>query len=276
MTQRESACLVAMFMGAESDALALLRDLQARWPLTRDDRVTLGQFVAIHIVRTPSFAGWLRQLGAKTAGEVLAEEDRLDEEQTAQMEEMFRGDRMHARTLLRQIPRIGSVLCSMHWSVVEFHEDWLISSDQPVVLLPPPPHSISPASVIPPYGVMGALEGRFTLDPRRALLLSWREEQDEPWLNGTRPHACSINCALKAQALKEWFCVPGTRPPFISPRLFQERVFPISGYSAQQVIASRRRQGAERLAKKMVEEQTPDNEMRWVRVRDRPVPTSTV
>lgn len=25
----------------------------------------------------------------------------------------------------------------MHWSVVEFEEDWLISSDQPVVLLPP-------------------------------------------------------------------------------------------------------------------------------------------
>ncbi len=108
------------------------------------------------------------------------------------------------------------------------------------------------------------------MDPRRALLLTWREEWDEPWLNGARAHACSINCALKAQTFQEWFCRPGTAPPFLSPPILQERTLPISsdllpGYTVESAAASRRRHATDSLIDKMVEEQTPANQMRWVR-----------
>jgi hypothetical protein len=48
----------------------------------------------------------------------------LDEQQIAAVAEVLRDQRIHANSLLRQIPRIASALCSMHWSVVEFEEDW--------------------------------------------------------------------------------------------------------------------------------------------------------
>ena len=52
------------------------------------------------------------------------------------MADVFRGDRTHVNSLLRQIPRLASLLCSMRWSVVEFDEDWLVTCDQPLVLVP--------------------------------------------------------------------------------------------------------------------------------------------
>jgi hypothetical protein len=61
-----------LFSTVESDALRLLADLQDHWPLTkRDDRAALGQFLAIHIVRMPSFGGYLRQLGKRRPGRCL-------------------------------------------------------------------------------------------------------------------------------------------------------------------------------------------------------------
>lgn len=134
---------------------------------------------------------------------------------------------MHADSLLRQIPRVGSALGSMHWTLVEFPADWLITSDEPVVMLGPPPRAVSPASAIGPYS-FNAVEARFTLDPRRVLLLTWLDGPDEPWLTGQREHACSVNCAVRAQALEEWFSKPGTIPPFIASRTLEPQISLIS------------------------------------------------
>ncbi len=258
----------------ESDALALLANLKSRWPLTDEDRVTLGRFVSLHIVRTPAFGKWLRTLGNKTAKEVLAEaavKHDLDEEQLAPYAERLASPHMHAQTLLRQVNRVASPLLGMHWSIIEFPEDLLIGCDQPVVLIPcARPDRITPASAIPPFGVMGTFEGRFTLDPRHALLMTWVESGEEPWLTGDRIGASHINASLKAQAVDEWFRRPETVPPFISAPLLEERVDPISpalfhGYTPQRAVASPRRHAAERSVIKMVEEQAPDEDVRWVR-----------
>ncbi len=123
----------------ELDALALLANLESRWPLVDEDRVTLGRFVSLHIVRTPAFGKWLRALGNKTAKEVLAEaavKHELDEEQLAPYAERLASPHMHAQTLLRQVNRAASLLLSMHWSIIEFPGDLLIGCDQPVVLIP--------------------------------------------------------------------------------------------------------------------------------------------
>jgi hypothetical protein len=266
----------ARFSRVESDALGLLAHLEDRWPLDERDRAALGQFIASHIVRLPSFGGALRQFCVIAAREMLAEkapEHGLDEQQVAVVAEHLRSQLFHARDLLRQIPRIASALCSMHWTVVEFENDWLISCDQPVVLLARGQRDISPASAIQPYGLMNTFEGRFTLDPHHALLLTWHHEPDGAWLRGARAHACSINCALKAQTLQEWFCRPGTAPPLLSPPILEERVFPIApdllpGYTMESASASGRRHAAEALISKIIEGEPLANEVRWTRVND--------
>lgn len=264
------------FSRIESDALRLLSRLKDRWPLADADRAALGQFLAIHIVRLPSFGGNLRQFEARAMRKVLQEkapEHGLTERQAAAITEQQRSHLAHANNLLRQVPRIASALCSMHWTIVEFDHDWLISCDQPVVLLAAEQRNVSPASAIQPFGLMNTFEGRFTLDPRRALLLTWHEVPDGSWLSGERPQACSINCALKAQTLREWFCRPGTAPPFLTPPILRDEVLPISisllpGYTLERASASRRRHAAEQLIANVIEEQTPPNEVRWTRVSD--------
>jgi hypothetical protein len=83
----------------ESDALRLLENLKSRWPLTDEDRVTLGRFVSLHIVRTPVFSEWLRALGSKTAKAVLAEaavEHDLNDEQIAPYAERLASPQMRS------------------------------------------------------------------------------------------------------------------------------------------------------------------------------------
>lgn len=258
----------------ESDGLRLLRNLQRRWPL-RDtaDRAALGLLLAIHVVRTPTFSGELRLVGERANREVLADgvpKYGLDEQQVALVAEQLRDHQAHADSLIRQVPRVASALCSMHWSVVQFDDDLLITCDQPMVLLPFVPGPITPASALPTTGFLNTVEGRFTLDPRHVLLLTWHEALDGPWLAGSYAHACSVNCALRAQSLDEWFHRPGTNPPFLTPPILEESVAPLSlsllpGYTTERAVASRRRQAAEGVIDRLVEEMTPGL-MRWVRV----------
>lgn len=108
--------LEAAFGRMESDALCLLRPLPERWPLTDPaDRAALGLLVAIHIVRMPASSGEMRLLGERASREILAEHGQslgLDEQQVAIVAERLRGHDVHADTLLRQVPRIASALCS--------------------------------------------------------------------------------------------------------------------------------------------------------------------
>jgi hypothetical protein len=147
--------------------------------------------------------------------------------------------------------------------------------------LPYVPSPITPASAITPQGLAATLEARFTLDPRRALLLSWRETEEET-LAGTYAQACSINCALKKQTLQEWFCRPGSNPALYSfPLITEPPVYPISiellpGYGVASAASSGRRQAAERIVFEMIEDQTPPSQMRWVRVDEGTAFTASV
>ena len=256
----------------ENRALDVLAALPTRWPLLGKNRSALGAFMAMHIVRMPSYGALVRQMGERATRDVLSEtEHDLDAEQIAEVEAWLRGDGVHADTLWRHVVRFASFLCSMHWTLVEVERDWLITGDQPVVLLPPVPQPITPASALLPAGLSYTLEGRFTLDPRRAVLMTWSEDPEERWVSGSHAQACSINFAIKAQALQEWFSLPGTTPPLLSPPLLQEWVYPISqellpGYTVPQAGASGRRAHAERIVREMVEGTPQNNKIRWVRV----------
>lgn len=253
----------------EHRALDVLSDLNSRWPLRGDDRGALGIFMAIHVVRTPAYGALIRQTGARVDEEILAENAAklgLTSEEVKVYAELLRGDEIHANTLTGQARYIGSYLASMHWSMVEFDEP-LITGDQPVVLLPALPTPVTPAMALMPAGLAATFEGRFTVDPHHALVMSWDEDPTEPMLQGSYRQACSINAALKAQAMFEWYSQPGTTPPFLMLPYLEERVYAISqelrpGYSVERARASGRRQHAERIIDKMVEGEHP-GQMPW-------------
>lgn len=260
------------FGKAEDAALKVISKIDARWPLTAEDRTHVSLLLAVHIVRSPAFGGAMRQIGAKANREVVAEGAvtyDLDEKQSRELEAEFGKERYHVEALLRQLPRITSFLNSMHWTLVEFDADWVITSDQPVVLLPylPVPHT--PASAVPmQLGLAATLEGWFTLNPRTLLLLSWQGGADAR-VGGEHRHACSVNCALRAQTLLEWFSRPGSRPPFLSPPILQPEISRISlellhGYSVALAAESERRKRAEQIVMRMVQDQTPAKELHWV------------
>jgi hypothetical protein len=253
------------FGQCETRAVQKLRDIKDRWPVNRDDRADVAQFVAIHIVRTPSFGVLLR----RTSDEAITAEaarERLAPEAFAAAAKLLKGPRMQASALLGQITRIGSILGSMQWSLLRFERAMLITSDQPVCLLPLASIPPSPASAVPEHGFLDTIEVWFPVDPRHLLLMTWRDAADAGTvLDGTYQQACSVNCWLRAQALEEWVSTPGSAPPFLMPPVLTPQVYPLSsemfpGYTA----STQRRATADKMMTAMIEEDAPRDMMRWV------------
>lgn len=259
----------------EDRALRALRKLDRVWPLEGEHRAMLAEFIVLHIVRTPAFRVFLRSVSeeAINSGEFRS---RVKSEDRAQATRHFRGDRMHAATLLGQIGRIASLLCGMHWSLIRFDDDLLATSDQPVVILPlirPRSGVHSAASVIPPDGYMETIEIRLSLDPKTLLLMSWASGEDrlEPLL-GTFNQACNANCAVTAQADKEWFSKPGKHAPRLTPPTLQPLVYPVSpelivGYDVAVASRSLRRQIASEDMQRMIRDSTDRDRIHWAQAR---------
>lgn len=261
------------FNKVESPVLRLLRNLPERWPLSTEDRGALAQFVAVHVIRTPAFGAFARRAGDRalesSVREVAAQHN-IDENELAAAAQVMKDQRQHVRNLLGQIGRIGSMFGNMQWNLVQFEWDWLITSDQPVVMLPLQGAVMSPASSVPASGFRDLMEVFFTLDPRQLLLMTWAEAPDSAQpLIGNHRQACSVNCAVRAQALTEWVSRPGMTPPFHAPPILQPTIYPIStellpGYSVQVAANSHRRAAANQLMTKLIEENAPRDRMTWV------------
>lgn len=105
----------------------------------------------------------------------------------------------------------------MHWCLVRFDRDLLATSDHPLVIIPFGPYTLNPASVIPESGLVDTVEVRFPVDPRTLLLMAWSDPGAPDSVVGTYRAACNSNSAVVAQALEEWFYLPGTTPSFLVP-----------------------------------------------------------
>lgn len=261
------------FSKTENGALRLLRKLGERWPLSTDDRGLLAEFVAMHVIRTPAFGAFVRSSGGRALDKAVheqAEQHGVSEDELAAAAQGMRSQRYHVETLLGQIGRVGSAFGNMQWNLVRFDQDWLITSDQPVVVVPQGDGSVSPASSVPAFGLLNAMEAFFALDPRQLLLMTWVDKEDGvQLLSGTRRQACSVNCAIRAQALTEWFSCPGTMPPFLAPPVLEPSSYPIStellpGYILSVAARSERRAAANELMMRMIEENAPRDRMKWV------------
>ena len=251
----------------EDRAPRILRELLLRWPLGREDRSRAQPVRRAPLA--PAFGVILRTL----TDETIAERRELWRRWPRTFERAARwlqGHRSYTNAALGQISRIASALSSMHWCIVVFDTDTLVTSDHPVVAIPFGPYSLSPASVTPSTGVINTVEVRFAVNAQTLLLMTWLEASDSATpLPGDFRAACNTNSAVTAQALQEWFYRPSTTPHFVVPPWLERDISPIAprllaGYSLAAAQASRRRHETGRLMCEITEKQLPRTAIRWV------------
>jgi uncharacterized protein DUF4238 len=201
----------------------LLADVEASWPLRGDDdrRGLLGQFLALHVIRTDAAKRWFAEAREESLAGVQEGWDQgLPFHQFAGH---IRSDKERALKLMALINKLASGFASMHWTLLRFDEPMLLTCDQPVCPVPlldeGERHEVDPT---PARGWINTIEVRFPLSPQLGLLASWYPgpERDQP-LRGSWAQAVNLNGALRAQASRQWFHDPRRIPP-LPPAIFRE------------------------------------------------------
>jgi hypothetical protein len=228
----------------ERPASRVLREVEGRWPLDLADKATLAQLFALQVVRGPR---WRRERTLMTEQQV--EQFRADggfrpkPGQAASEEDIYQRNLdalTSASHLLPEMIVLGSkismALASMHWTLIEFVRPYLAMSEHPVSIWPMSDQSRKPQpSHLRQFGLLNMLEVRVPLSPSLAVLMTWRNDPDEPKpIAGRKQHAANINAFTVAEAELEWFYNPG----FPKPQLANGRLLPLSpelvaGYSAE-------------------------------------------
>ncbi len=251
----------------ENDAIAVLRSIGARWPIPVEGRITIAFLIGIHLWRNPAGLDRLTQLQLFNIDRRLAEYRRtMSSTQIEQLIAEVTSERYRVGYLLQTLPRVASMLLSMYWSLVEFDEPLLATSDQPVMVFPllEVGHSV-PIAPLPPSGLIDTEEIRMPVGPHHALVLTWPNQPDETEpVAGTDEIASELNRAVIAQADREWFHRPGRRPTTLRPYDFGARhCTPVgrlilSDYDAQVAAISPRRQHTLLNLNHMIEEDLDD------------------
>jgi len=236
----------------EGEVGGLLGELSPRWPLRlgSNERVKLARFLALHALRTPGWRRLVPMLGERVINEDPEYLSQRFNRSVADMSSEANSDDWLAETLKAQVPLLGNVLAAMHWSLVEFAEPALITSDQPLVAIPfdeaGADETVPP---LPAAGLLHTLEYRFAVDPRRLLVLTWIDSHEPaapsrgtPWI------AATANRSARAQADAEWFHHRAIVPLFVAPPFvpaagdyepLSPRILPY--YSTYRALVSQRR-----------------------------------
>ena len=240
---------------AESKAAPLLREVDARWPLSVDDKFTLAAFFAIQLTRGPQWIEWYERATYRflddehRAGrlEAAAAEGGMSTDDVHQtLAQDFLGDTERLSRMLIQGQKATSALGSMHWTLLEFQAPIVATSDQPIVMWPLEARSRPPGPNELDGGLMMTLEFRIPLSSTLALLLTWADLRDnEPHrVRGRRQHAANLNAFTVAQADRQWFHLPGTSPPTASGQLLPVSPELVAGYDRRVPETSLRRSKA--------------------------------
>jgi hypothetical protein len=233
------------------DAFAAVR---RESPLSLQTRSTLAQFIALHVVRTPAFRRWFEP--TRDASIEQYRDQFPNATKFERWRQEMRSDEERAKKLLSLINKLGSVIGSMHWTLLRFDERRLITSDQPVCPVPLlTPGVIHPIEAMPADGWLDTCEIRFPISPQIALLATWYMGPERASLTGMWRHAVNINASVAQQAVNQRFQVPDVEPAMPGAIFLDRRplLAPISidvlaGYSLAAARESpRRRQTAEEL-----------------------------
>jgi Protein of unknown function (DUF4238) len=211
----------------EDKGVFALKQLGESWPPDQEARIDIGCFVGVHMVRNPSF---LEMTAALSEAQFSRKKDSYEQTMSAeQIDEMlayFRSSRFQVEYLLDLVPKQASLLASTHWTLLEFPEPLLATSDQPVSVVPFLDDGTTvDVAAAPQTGFLDSEEIRFPISPHRALLLTWIEGFDkEAVVLAEDRVATELNRAVIAQADREWFHHPGRRATRLNPMDFGDRL----------------------------------------------------
>jgi Protein of unknown function (DUF4238) len=203
--------------GYETRGIEALGRLKERWPLERGsgalDRLAISELVAVHTVRNPAFRHHLDRLRTANVARTIREGTLRQEAEVAFIVESG-SERFAVEHLLSLVPKTASLIASAHWTLIEFPDRLLATSDQPVTIVPILPEGTrAPVDPAPRGSILFSQEFRFPVDPSHALLFTWAEGRDTPVVvTGTDDLAADLNRAVISQADAEWFHHPARRP----------------------------------------------------------------
>lgn len=236
---------------AENKALPLVRNLATQWPLDVADKGAVGTIFALQLLRGPRWMNWYAEKIANTH-EALQGKDisspggvvlppALVEVASHRLRQQLQTDSARLLRMLHMINKVAAIFASMHWTLIEFNDHLIATSDHPVVpwerdtlLTPPQPSQ--------PQGLIDTIEVRIPVSSSSALLLTWIDDVDHRRV-GTVDQAERFNSFTVASAEHQWFHRPGCPPP-MGPRSHQAPISMIGGwhgYDAHGAARSARR-----------------------------------
>ena len=192
--------------------------------LTQERKGVLGQFLGMQMVRGPAFftqraalltpvieqlqaTDFKPEAVAEAGGDIEHLRSRLLESQLSSTERFSR--------MLGLGLKMGAVLGSMRWHILEFDAPLLAYSDHPVVVWPAGV-AIAEPSATPGLAPLDAFEVRVPLSPEVAVLMTWADVPDEEVpVPVDHRFASELNAFVIAQADEEWMHRPGPEPPLV-------------------------------------------------------------
>jgi hypothetical protein len=222
--------------------------------LTPERKSALAQFFAMQMVRGPAFFreraelidDVMRGLGddafqpaavADAGGDVEVVRRKAQDAQLSTTARFV--------TMLSTGSKLGAVLGSMRWHVLDFGAPVLAVSDHPVVTWPADVR-MTEAFTAPRLGPLGAVEVRVPLSDRMGILMTWQDVPDAGVPVPAQPRlAAELNAFVVGQADRQWMHCPGVEP-VVPPGQFGPlyRSFEL-GYSALSLADSKRRAHAQ-------------------------------
>jgi hypothetical protein len=251
----------------ETDIARVLRGLTSLWPLEQGttDWFALAYLVAIHVLRTPYARRRMVALQEPALKRQLPRLRDWDHAAVDRFLHVVTSDAWHTQIFSEQLPQVATLIASMHWTLVEFQDEVLATSDQPVTVIPSTDERPrAPHPPLPATGLADCQEIRMALDPSHALVLTWLNEPDDGLrLPGNDWVAAELNHAVIGQADAQWFHHPVRRPTTLIPPLLDIRVAGPVGpqlfpdHSPNDLVHSRRRVDTFRNLKRMIENPVP-------------------
>lgn len=252
------------FGPTEGQAVQIMREVDDRWPLNDDDHGTLSEFLALQFVRSPAW----RAYHDATRDEVLASNHREECSETVWARHVAHvsSDPHRSNFMLRQIGLVGTIFGSMHWQLVRFGQDRLVTADHPIACLPAERRTTIEA--VPTFGLKNVGEVRLALTPSRALVLTWLDEpSDLPAVRGFPSMARQMNFTLVSQAEKQWFSKPGCSPSVVDQSVHPVGAIIHPSLGSLDIDRSERRRNALAAAQRLADNQDARRDMSIVRIR---------
>lgn len=240
----------------ENNGIGVLREIDARWPPSDPDRVHLCEYLGLQAVRSPAYRDFFEGRREATLAERSAG---LPPARRAELEAAVRSGEFRIENVGGQVAKMASLFGFMHLSLLRFPSPRLLCSDHPLAPVPFLGAAGAAVAAIPATGFLNTIEFRFPIGPNRALLLCWREHEDDfPVIDARTHHLRSINASVRDQAEQHWFHRPDVSAPCTSGTLIPISFELFDDYEWPDPVDSERRRLAEREIERMIENDVED------------------